>query len=67
MSVPIYSNIDVNLTGVDGNAHAILYEVSLAMKKHNVPHEDLDNFYLEAMSKDYNHLIQTCAAWVNIN
>lgn len=61
-----YPEITVNLIGSDGNAFAILANMKHAMQRHKVSREDIDSFLEEAMSGDYNHLLQTCMKWVNV-
>lgn len=61
-----YPHITVKLLGNDGNAFAILGNVSKAMKKANVDKEEIDTFMTEAMSGDYNHLLQTVMRYVNV-
>jgi len=59
-------NITVNLVGNDGNAFVILGKVTYALKKADVPKEEIDTFRKEATSGDYNHLLTTCMKWVNV-
>jgi len=61
-----YPEIKVRLVGEDGNAFAILGRVSGAMRKAGVSKEERDQFFAEAMSGDYDHLLQTCMKWVNV-
>lgn len=62
-----YPNIKVKLVGTDGNAFAILGVVKSAMRKGKVPQEDVDSFMKEAMSGDYNHLLQTAMQYVTVS
>ena len=56
----------VQLTGEDGNAYAILGKVSKALRRND--HADLvDEFMKDAMSGDYDHLLQTAMAYVNLD
>ena len=61
-----YPNITVKLVGTDGNAFAILANMKRALRKHKVSGEDIESFLEEAMSGDYDHLLQTCMKWVNV-
>jgi len=61
-----YPNISVKLVGTDGNAFAILANMKSALRKHKVSGEDIEAFLKEAMSGDYDHLLQTCMKWVNV-
>jgi oligoribonuclease NrnB/cAMP/cGMP phosphodiesterase (DHH superfamily) len=63
---PKYPNVKVKLVGEDGNAFFILGRVRNEMKKNNVPAEDINKFMAEAMSGDYNNLLQTCMKYVSV-
>lgn len=64
MSEPI-TKIKVKLIGNDGNAFVILGTVQKALKDHG--RSDLvDEFLKEAMSGDYDHLLQTCCKYVEV-
>lgn len=63
---PKYPNISVKLSGQDGNAFAILGRVLKAMSIAKVSKEERDAFQKEATSGDYDHLLQTCMAWVEV-
>ena len=60
-------DIDVELTGVNGNAFSVLSTVARALKKGGVTPKQIDEFRSEAMSGDYDHLLQTCMKWVNVS
>lgn len=62
-----FPEITVQLTGQDGNAFAILGRVRKAMKRAGVEAEDIKAFTTEATSGDYDHLLQTCMEWVEVN
>lgn len=61
-----YPDITVKLVGTDGNAFAILAKMKHALRKHKVSGEDIESFLEEAMSGDYDYLLQTCMKWVNV-
>tara|TARA_R110000824_G_scaffold52052_7_gene144696 strand:+ start:2854 stop:3069 length:216 start_codon:yes stop_codon:yes gene_type:complete len=61
-----YSEIEVQLDGTDGNAFALIGKVQKALKEAEVSKEEIDSFFNEATSGDYNHLLRTCMAWVNV-
>lgn len=63
---PKYPNITVQLSGEDGNAFAILGKVSKAMKRGGVDKSEVDAFYSEATSGDYDNLLQTAMRWVEV-
>lgn len=60
-----YTDAVVALTRQDGNAFLILGLVRRAISRSN--HPDLANeFMQEAMSGDYDHLLQTCMRYVSV-
>lgn len=61
-----YPNITVRLTSEDGNSFFILGKVIKSLKRGGIEKENIDKFSKEAMSGDYNHLLQTCMQWVNV-
>jgi hypothetical protein len=63
--LPKYA-IEVQLSGEDGNAMTILSNVGRALMRNGVPKEEVNAFYAEAMSSDYDHLLLTASRWVNV-
>jgi len=55
----------VQLTGADGNAFAVLGRVRKALVEAGMK-EEADQFFAEATAGDYNHLLQTCFKYVNV-
>lgn len=55
----------VELSGKDGNAFLIIGLVRRGITRSNRP-ELVDEFLTEAMSGDYNHLLQTCTRYVTV-
>jgi Domain of unknown function (DUF4314) len=62
---PRYPDVQVRLSGEDGNAFAILGRTTAALHAAGVPQEEIDTFFAEATSGDYDHLLQTTMAWVD--
>ena len=62
-----YPNIEVQLTGRNGNAFAIIGTVSKALRQANVNKDEIEKFIDEAMSADYDNLLVTCMNWVDVN
>ena len=62
--MPKFPDVHVNLAGEDGNAFFILGRVRQAMKRGGCTGEEIDEFTKEAMSGDYDHLLQTVMEWV---
>ena len=61
-----HPDVDVTLTGKDGNAFAIMGEVSRALRRAGYG-DDVDQYMQESMSGDYDHLLQTAMRWVNVD
>ena len=63
---PKFPDVSVKLTGGDGNAMFIVGTVAKALRKagHGA---DVADFMNEALSGDYNHVLQTCMAWVDVS
>jgi hypothetical protein len=56
----------VVLTGVNGNAFAILATCTRAGRKQGMDKELLEEFKKEAMSGNYDHLLQTCFKYFEV-
>ena len=61
-----FPEIEVQLTGTDGNAFGVIGKVNAALKRADVSKEDRDIFMAEAMSGDYDHVLQTCMNTVTV-
>ena len=61
-----YPDIMVELIGNDGNAFAVLGNVSKALRQGGVSNQEIDDFMVEATSSDYDNLLQTCMKWVDV-
>lgn len=61
-----YPEIEVQLSGEDGNAFAIRGRVSEALRREGVSDAEVEAFRAEAMSGDYDALLRTCARWVSV-
>lgn len=66
MDKPIF-DIDVQLTGQDGNAFMIMGAVSKALRKAGATPEQIKEYTDESMSGDYNNLLRTAMKWVNVS
>ena len=51
-----------NLIGVDGNAYAIMGYVAKAMRKEGYSKEEIEAYFEDAKSSDYNHLVSVSGA-----
>ena len=65
MDNPKY-DVDVQLTGNDGNAFAIMASVCSALSKAGAPKEDVNQYIEESKAGDYDQLLQTAMRWVNV-
>ena len=62
-----YPNVEVRLSGRDGNAMAIIGAVRRALRSAGAPEEELAAFFTEATSGDYDNVIQTAMRWVEVS
>ena len=65
MSVPI-TNVKVKLIGEDGNAFAILGKVSKELRKAGFDDKFINEYMDQATSGDYDNLLQTTMAYVEV-
>jgi hypothetical protein len=62
-----YPEVTVKLVGYNGNVFDILARVQQAMKKAEVPNEEISQFLDEAMhSESYDHVLRLCMSLVNV-
>lgn len=61
-----YPDIEVKLVGEDGNAFAIMGRVMRALENAGVPKEEIDQYYAESTSGDYDNLLATAVRWVSV-
>lgn len=62
---PKFPDVEVQLTGVDGNAFAIMGAVTSALRRAG-HREYIEQFQTEAMSGDYDNLLRTAMRWVDV-
>lgn len=60
-------DVEVELSGNDGNAFAILGAVKKALKSAGATTEEQEQFFSEATSGDYDHLLRTACKWVEVS
>ena len=63
---PKYPHITVVLTGHDGNAFVMLSRCRKAAREAGLSDGEIATFVAEAMSKDYDHLLQTAMRWFEV-
>jgi hypothetical protein len=64
---PPYPQVRVQLTGQDGNTFAILVRCQTAMRDAGCAESEVDGFVVEAISRDYDHLLRTCTSWFDVH
>lgn len=62
-----YPKIKVKLVGQDGNAFAIMGNVSRALRRGGVSEAEIKECMNEMTSGDYDHLLQTAMKWVDVS
>ncbi len=62
-----YPDVDVELVGQDGNAFVILGLVSKAMRRSGLTSEQISEYREEAMSGNYDQLLETTMRYVNVS
>lgn len=59
-------NVEVQLSGNDGNAFAIMAQVNRALKQAGATPEELSQYQQESMSGDYDNLLRVASQWVEV-
>ena len=62
-----YPDIEVQLTGEDGNAYAIMGAVQKALRRAGVPQAEVEQYLTESKSGDYDNLLVTAMRWVSVS
>lgn len=62
-----YPEIEVQLTGQDGNAFAIMGAVSRELRKAGVSKDEINEYTTQSMSGDYDNLLRTAMNWVTVS
>ena len=65
-TTPRYPDVTVRLVGEDGNAFSIMGRVRGALRRADVPQDEIERFTAEAMAGDYDDLLRTVMAWVDV-
>lgn len=61
-----YPEIEVQLTGNDGNAFAIMGAVRKALRRANVSPDEIDEYTKQSQSGDYDNLLFVAMSWVTV-
>jgi hypothetical protein len=59
--------VQVQLSGNDGNAFAIMGAVQKALKREGASKEELNQYFQESTSGDYDHLLKVAGEWVVVS
>ena len=61
-----FPEVEVKLTGEDGNAFSIIGIVSRELRNAGVSEDEILNYTKEAMSGSYDKLLQVTMDWVHV-
>jgi hypothetical protein len=59
-------NVEVQLSGNDGNAFAIMGAVKKALRNAGATSEEINKYISDSMSGDYDNLLRTAMEWVEV-
>lgn len=62
-----YPEIEVQLSGNDGNAYAIMGAVQKALRRAEVPQHEIEQYLNQSMSGDYDNLLRVAMNWVKVS
>lgn len=65
MTAPKF-DVEVQLTGEDGNAYAIMGAVRRGLRKAGATPEQIQQYQTESMSGDYDNLLRVAMDWVHV-
>lgn len=63
---PRYPDVEVQLSGEDGHPIMIVGRVKKALVRAGVPADEVARFRDEALSGDYDQVLQTAMKWVDV-
>jgi hypothetical protein len=63
--MPKYA-VEVQLSGNDGNAFAIMGAVKRALKEAGASREEVERYLTDSMSGDYDNLLRVATDWVEV-
>jgi hypothetical protein len=66
-TTPKYPNVivEMDISGPDGNAFAIMGRVQAALKKAGATEKELAQYSMDSMSGDYDNLLAAADKWVD--
>ena len=59
-------NIEVQLSGNDGNAFAIMAAVGRALRNAGATDAEISMYHQQSMSGDYDNLLRVASDWVEV-
>lgn len=59
--------VEVQLSGEDGNAFAIMGRVQSALKRAGATKEELDQYFNESTAGDFDNLLRVACQWVEVS
>jgi hypothetical protein len=59
-------NVEVQLSGNDGNAFAVMAQVNRALRNAGATPDELAQYQQESMSGDYDNLLRVASQWVEV-
>jgi hypothetical protein len=66
MATPKFPDVEVVLTGTDGNAIAIISKVKRALRSGGANRDEIAEFMDEATSGGYDNVLVTAMNWVEV-
>jgi hypothetical protein len=61
-----FPHVEVQLSGEDGNAFFMIGRTIKELRRAGATTQQVNEFQTDAMSGDYDHVIQTIMKWVNV-
>lgn len=61
-----HPEVTAQILGADGNAGSLMGITATALRRAGVPTDEINEFRREAMSGNYDHLLQTIMRWVEV-
>jgi hypothetical protein len=58
--------VEVQLSGNDGNAYAVMASVKKALVKAGATPEEVEQYLSDSMSGDYDNLLRVAMEWVEV-
>ncbi|SDB22443.1 hypothetical protein [Belnapia rosea] len=63
-STPKYAKVALKISETDNSAFGVVNAARKALQKAGAPPAEIETFSKEALSGDYNHVLNTTAHWV---